>query len=37
MLKKLLSKLQLISKDLLYEVALLGGAHLIYEFVTHLV
>ncbi|MGM0217662.1 hypothetical protein IGI43_000759 [Enterococcus sp. AZ126] len=37
MLKTILSKLKPISKDLVYEVALLGGAHLIYEFVSHLV
>lgn len=36
MMKKILAKTLLITKDLFYEVALLGGAHLIYQFVSHI-
>lgn len=36
MLKKILPKALVIAKDLFYEVTLLGGAHLIYQFISHL-
>lgn len=36
MMKKIVSKILLVGKDLFYEVALLGGAHLIYQFVSHI-
>lgn len=35
MLNNLRIKFSSMMKDLLYEVSLLGGAHLIYEFVVH--
>lgn len=36
MLKKIKNKGFTIVKDLFYEVTLLGGAHLIYQFIAHL-